>query len=194
MNPAVASSGAFAALLLRLRGDVDAGVAYEALRARLIRYFRVHDPVEAEELADASIDRLARRVDEGVEIVSVPMYALGIARLVLLEARARHARRQLAEADPTAWPDADDAEAAESRAGEEHAIAALGACLDEAGATARTLILGYYAADGGGERIRLRQRLAAELGIKLNALRNRAQRLRDALEDCVRTRLQRAGP
>jgi len=188
--PRARASAAFTALLHRLRGDDDAGIAYERLRSRLIRYFRGHVPAEADELADVAIDRLARRVDEGVDVANVPMYALGIARLVLLEARARYARQQLAEADPTAWPEAEDADSAESRSLDEQATAALVACLDEAGNEARTMIVGYYAADGA-ERIRVRKRLADQSGISVNALRNRALRLRDALEACVRKRLQR---
>jgi DNA-directed RNA polymerase specialized sigma24 family protein len=194
LSPSASGSAAFAALLRRLRGDDDAGLAYEALRRRLIRYFRLHLPAEADELADTSIDRLARRVDEGVEIANVALYALGIARLVLLEARARYARHQVAEADPTLWPAADDAEAMQERVRDEHAMSALSACLEAAGATARVLILDYYGADGG-ERIRQRQGLAHALGISVNALRNRALRLRDALEECVRSRLgQGAAP
>jgi len=188
--PTARASAAFTALLHRLRGDDDAGVAYERLRSRLIRYFRLHVPAEADELADVAIDRLARRVDEGVDVANVPLYALGIARLVLLEARTRYARQQMAEADPTAWPDADDADSAESRVVDEQATAALAACLDAAGSEARTMIVGYYAADGA-ERIRVRKRLADQCGISVNALRNRALRLRDALETCVRKRLRR---
>jgi DNA-directed RNA polymerase specialized sigma24 family protein len=186
----VPGSAAFAALLRRLRGDDDAGVAYEILRRRLIRFFRLHVPAEADELSDTTIDRLARRVDEGVQIANVPLYALGIARLVLLEARARHARQQLAEADPTAWPEAEDADAAETHELQQRATSALSACLDRIDAAARRMILDYYAAHGSG-RIRGRQDLASELGVSLNALRNRALRLREALEICVRARLGR---
>jgi DNA-directed RNA polymerase specialized sigma24 family protein len=192
-HPTTRASAAFAALLRRLRGDDDAGVAYERLRSRLIRYFRLHVPAEADELADVAIDRLARRVDEGVEVANVPLYALGIARLVLLEARARYARRQLAESDPTGWPDDEDPDTAESHALDERAATALVACLDEAGEAARSMIVDYYAADGG-ERIRVRKRLADELGVSINALRNRALRLREALEACMRKRLLRTTP
>lgn len=185
--PRVPGSAAFAALLRRLRGDEDAGIAYEALRRRLIRYFRLHVPAEADELSDTTLDRLARRVDEGVEVANVPLYALGIARLVLLEARARYARQQLAEADPTAWPE-EDSDAEETTQLQQRAVSALSACLDRVDTAARGMILDYYAADGS-ERISRRQHLANELGVSLNALRNRALRLRDALEDCIRTRL-----
>ena len=172
------------ALLARLAMDGDEGVAYEALRRRLIRFFDVYVPADAGELADVALDRVARRIHEGVEVASVLSYTLGVARMVLHEARARAARRRVAEVDPTLLPDENGGDAREI----EVALAALSQCLDTAGADARKLILDYYGADGAS-RIALRQRLAGERGISLNALRNRALRLREALEDCVRQRL-----
>ena len=168
----------FDALLRRLGGNGAEGLAYETLRRRLIRFFWVYAPAEADELADVSLDRLARKIHEGTEVVNVPLYALGIARMVLHETRARGARRRNAEADPTLMPEE----------GDRQETAELETCLDGAGAEARALILEYYGADGA-ERIAIRQRLAGERGISLNALRNRALRLREALEDCVRKRL-----
>jgi DNA-directed RNA polymerase specialized sigma24 family protein len=172
------------ALLARLAADGDEGVAYETLRRRVIRFFGVYVPADADELADVVLDRVARRIDEGVEVASVLSYTLGVARVVLHEARARAARRRAAEADPTLLAADDGDEAREV----EVALAALSHCLDAAGRDARALILDYYGADGAS-RIALRQRLAGERGISLNALRNRALRLRAALEDCVRARL-----
>lgn len=184
MTEAAAENGAFAALLSRLAADGGDANAYESLRRRLIQLLRLHAPAEADELADVVLDRLARRIHEGIEVASVPSYALGIARMVLHEARAKAARRHLAEADPTLVPDEDTAEDAHEL---ESVLAALRACLNAAGTTARALILTYYGGDGA-VRIATRRRLADEHGISLNALRNRALRLRDALEECVRRR------
>ena len=184
MTEAAAENGAFAALLSRLAADGGDATAYESLRRRLIQLLRLHVPAEADDLADVLLDRLARRIHEGTEVASVPSYALGIARMVLHEARAKAARRHVAEADPTLVPDdgtAEDTNEVES------VLAALRACLDAAGTNARALILAYYGGDGA-VRIATRKRLADEHGISLNALRNRALRLRDALEECVRRR------
>ena len=54
-----------------------------------------------------------------------------------------------------------------------------------AGADARTLILEYYQ-DQRRQKINRRVRLATQLGLSANALRSRAQRVRDGLERCVR--------
>jgi DNA-directed RNA polymerase specialized sigma24 family protein len=178
------NDGAFGALLARLAVDGGDAQTYEALRRRLIQFFRLHVPADADDLADVVLDRLARRIHEGTDVASVPSYTLGIARMVLHEARAKSARRHLAEADPTLVPDEDAADEARDL---ESVLAALRACLEAAGTSARQLILTYYGGDGS-VRIATRKRLADEHGISLNALRNRALRLRDALEQCVRRR------
>jgi DNA-directed RNA polymerase specialized sigma24 family protein len=187
---AATSRGPLDALLLRLRDEGGAN-AYEALRRRLIQFFRLHVPAEADDLADVVLDRLARKIADGVDVASVPGYALGIARMVLHEARARGARRLAAEADPTLTADADG-DAADAAVAHEAMLAALGACLDAAGERSRELILRYYG-DEGAARIATRKALADAAGVSLNALRNRALRLREALEDCVRSRLGRTG-
>jgi len=173
----------FDALCARLGRDEPAELGYERLRQRLIQFFRLHLPPEAEDLADLALDRLARRLYDGVDVDHPQRYALGVARMILLEARTRLARQSVAEQDPT-WTEARDGEETFRR---EAAVAALDGCLDQLGARARVLILDYYGADGA-QRIRTRQKLAGELGSSLNALRNRALRLRDALEECVRKR------
>ena len=171
-------------LLERLASGSDVAPAYEQLRMRLVAFFRLRFPVEAEALADEAIDRLARRLDDGTQVDNPASYALGIARFLLLEASTRqrkeaHAAREamleLERQTPEAEPDP--------------ALPALRACLDSIDPESARLILEYYAVEDGESRIERRQRLAARLGMTLNALRNRALRTRLALEKCVRGRL-----
>jgi hypothetical protein len=185
VNDAVADRAPFDALLARLARDGHAHVGYERLRHRLIQFFRLHLPIEADDLADLTLDRLARRLQDGVEVENTQRYALGVARMLLLEARTRFAKQHLAEQDPTLLNTPDVVAAADVEA----ATIALTACLDRLGERGRALILAYYGAEGA-QRIRARQRLAAQLGASLNALRNRALRLRETLERCVRERWQ----
>ena len=67
----------------------------------------------------------------------------------------------------------------------------LQACLQSLGADSAAFILEYYGADTGAKRIERRQRMAESSGVSVNALRNRALRIRLALEKCVSSRLQR---
>src|SRR6185295_16069629 len=74
-------------LLQKLDPDRDAaGRAYEALRRRLIDLFAWEHGEAPEELADEALNRLARRLSEGVAIDDgIARYAFGIARLLLHE-------------------------------------------------------------------------------------------------------------
>lgn len=186
---------AFEALLARLRTDGQrADVAYERLRTRLVALLRLHVPADAESLADVALDRMARRIHEGTIVENVQLYALGIGRMLVLEAqgraaRERQARRELAlaalehvVADPEPVGRAADSSQAPD---EERMLAAVTACLDRLGKENADMMLAYYSGDGA-ERIERRRSMADELGISINALRNRALRLRVQLERCAR--------
>lgn len=172
-------------LLQRLGPSEDAaGDAYEALRRLLCRYFEVRAAVDAEGLADQVLDRVARRLCDGVDIGEVAAYARGVARLVLLESR-RHATTDPLPSDPPmpdGGVDADD----------DAAAACLDGCLRRLEPTTQAHVMAYYSAEGRG-RIDGRKRLAAELGVSATALRLRMLRLRLSLEHCVRACLRGAG-
>jgi hypothetical protein len=195
---AALSTEVFEALLARLRADGEpAERAYERLRARLIALLRLHAPAEAESLADIALDRTARRIHEGVDVENVHSYALGVGRMLVLEARTRAARerrmeRELAQAALSQERDAGSSSSVgdpETAQDEARLLAAISDCLGELGQEASDLMLAYYSGDGA-ERIARRQRMAEGLGISLNALRNRALRLRGMLERCARERLR----
>jgi DNA-directed RNA polymerase specialized sigma24 family protein len=170
--------------LQRLLAALDADPAraserYEALRLRLMRVFMWERQPDAESLADLAIDRVARRVNEGVEVVDVPAYAHRVAELILLEARRAGQRREAAlDAHVRLSPPDRSSAAVERRHG------CLEACLARLDPEQRDLILRYYSADGRA-RIEQRDDLAKAHGIPLGALRNRALRLREKLEACI---------
>lgn len=174
------SAGSFAALLSRLGPDAErAGAAYEHLRRALVSFFAWRGAATPEECADETLDRLARKLDEGVPVDDLSRFARGIARLVLLE----HWRR--AEARSVPFEDLGSAHPAAPDAPDEAASACLERCLGELPAASRDLVLRYYAAESGRERIDGRKRMARALAVSESALRNRAQRLRDRLESCL---------
>ena len=70
-SAAADSAGAFGALLARLSADGGDAQAYEALRRRLIQFFKLHVPAEADDLADVVLDRLARRIHEGIDVEAI---------------------------------------------------------------------------------------------------------------------------
>lgn len=169
-----------AKLLASLAPDPEqAGARYEVVRLTLVKFFDWQGAALAEDLADETLNRVARKLDEGETLRDVPTFCHGVARLVLLEYRRNFVQRQvdIEEITPVAAPTATD-EPDERRA-------CLDNCLSELPVESRQLILRYYR-DDRQQKIDARAALAAQLGIPLNALRSRAQRIRDRLEQCVK--------
>jgi len=164
---------------------------YEALRAKLVDLFRWRGLPAPEDLADETLDRVARRMTEGERPRDVVAYAAGVARLVALEASRGAQRFQQYKSGEIKPPPPDDGSDREVRA------ACLDKCLGELPSGARDLVLRYESGERG-DRISRRRELAAELGIPLNALRIRAHRVRARLEaclaECLGTETFRAAP
>jgi RNA polymerase sigma factor (sigma-70 family) len=172
----------FSAFVEWLDGGVDSGGrSYIEMRARLAAYFARKGCRVPDELADDTLSRVERRLNEEGTITDVipAQYCYIVARFVLLE-HLRSAARQRA---PVLFdirdrgPDAD----AERR---EQRLARLDACLAKLTADERELIVAYYAGDGPS-RVATRRDLADRLGLTANALTIRASRLRERLRACV---------
>jgi DNA-directed RNA polymerase specialized sigma24 family protein len=177
------TAAAFTKLLARLDADRErAGDKYEDLRRTLIKFFEWRGAPFPEDHADETFNRVARKLDEGVEIRSVGAYCHEVARLVLLEAwKGTDGKRDQLDASR---PDAASASAPDATLERELLLSCLEDCLSRLPAESRALIIEYYS-DEQSRRIERRKALAEALGLKREALANRAQRLRDKLEQCV---------
>jgi DNA-directed RNA polymerase specialized sigma24 family protein len=171
---------AFDKLLVAFDVDRDtAGRKYLEIRNNLTRFFEWRGCSFPEDHADETINRMAKRVFEGEEILNHSGYAMGVARLLLLEINKGRQREQSALAEIGAAPDVyvpenDD----ESR------LTCLRSCLQTLSPDNRELILQYYQGEKG-EKIENRKKLLDRLGIPVNTLRMRALRLRERLQSCV---------
>lgn len=177
------SAGAFAKLLDRLGDDREqAGEEYESLRQTLTRFFEWRGAPFPEEQTDETLNRVARKLDQGIEIHNIRGYFYEVARLVCLEAlKGPHAKRSQLEPE---WLEAKTA--ADEATERELYLACLDDCLGMLSFESRELITTYYR-DEKRSRIDHRKALAERLGLRRDALANRAQRLRDKLESCVRS-------
>lgn len=163
----------------------QAGEQYEAIRLALVKFFDWQGAFTPEDLADDVINRVARKIIEGDELRDVPTYCQGVARLVLLEHRKifLNRRAEVEEISSLAAPsvttettDADERQAHLER------------CMHELPIESRQLVLRYYQ-DERRQKIDVRAAMAAQLGIPLNALRSRVQRIRDRLEQCLKRQM-----
>ncbi len=169
-------------LLSALHPDREqASQTYQALRERLIRFFLWNHATTPEELADETLDRLARRLSQPEsDILDPQKFAAGIARLLLKE-HLRHRDRQEEALAIMAQSSFNSEQRRLESALQEERVAILEECLQSIPVLNRTLFERYFSSQGQ-EQMQHRQRLAQELGISLNALRNRVMRIRAELE------------
>jgi len=153
-------------------------------RRKLTKFFDWRGAPWPEDCADETVDRIARKFEEGVAVLDVTAFARGIAKLVLQESlRSRDRLTPIEDLEARGA-----APAALERPPDAPLAAHLDKCLESLTRDARDLVLGYYAGEPGRGKIETRQRLARLHRLTDNALRSRVQRLRDQLEDCVRLR------
>ena len=174
------SRAALASFLACLDEDPErAGEKYESLRLMLIKFFHWRGAHFPEECADEAINRVIRKIDEGETIQDIPTFCHGVARLVFLE------RLKSPESGRVGLEDLSPATLVAPAAEEwDERQECLDRCLKQLPLESRQLILQYYS-DQKREKINNRLALAERLGVPLNALRSRAQRIRDRLEECV---------
>jgi RNA polymerase sigma factor (sigma-70 family) len=157
---------------------------YEDIRRALITFFECRQSPSPEDHADETINRVARRLSEGKEIyVENPAsYFYGVARNILKE---QWEKLPAASAPLDLFHDpVRDSELHLEREQRERQLECLEHCLRGLTAKDRELIGEYYQGETG-VKIQNRKSLAEKLGVPLNALRLRALRIREKLEDCV---------
>ena len=150
------------------------------MRVKLVRYFEWRSCPSAEDLSDETINRVARRIDEGENIFNLPGYFSTVARLVFME-WLRERERTSVPLDEIPEISAEQPFEDEQR---EARLRCLDCCLNKLSVESQSLILKYYH-DERRAKIDRRRQLAEALGMPLNALRIRAHRIRIVLEKCV---------
>jgi len=171
---------AFEALLRRLSEDPEtAAREYETIRRKLALFFEMRGHSCSDSLADETIDRVARKLDEGETVANIRAYFYGVAKKVLLEWQRREARERAALEAQRRIPAADD-----SSELKEVRVSCLKRCLLSLPDDSRALILAYYKA-GRGPSEEARKALADRLGLSYGNLKIRAHRIRGKLETCL---------
>ena len=172
---------AFDRLLIALGGgDRESGSQkYLEVRSNLTRFFEWRGCSFPEDHADETFNRIARKVEEGEQILNPSGYAMGVARLLVLEIMKSRQREQsaLTEIGQVSEPIVD------SHDGEDR-LDCLRDCLQTLSTDNRDLILQYYQGEKS-EKIQNRKKLINGLGISVNTLRMRALRVRERLQGCV---------
>ncbi len=184
-----AEHGAFRRFLNWLdQGDDSGGQRYLEIRRRLVQYFDRKNCSSPDELADETLQRVARRLSEEGQIrdASPAHYCYIVAKFVFLEYQRSPRRAQVSLDALPAWR-ASTSESSRPLAEEQGVrFHCLEDCLQKLPQEHRTLILEYYRHERRS-KIEYRREMAARLSVTMNALAIRACRIREKLERCVRT-------
>ena len=176
----VLSQTAFDKFLAYLDPDRErAGDEYLKLRHSLTRILEWKGSLTPEEHADQTVDRVCRKLEEGLVIDDLPKYCRTVLNFVYLESLKKpDSRREELDEQRLAQISAPDPPDDDARFG------CLDKCLGKLPADHRDLIGRYYR-DDQVSKIENRKRLAEELGVTAHNLNVRASRIREKLHGCV---------
>lgn len=184
----VLTQAAFDRLLVCLDTDRErAGTKYEVVRAKLVKFFEWRDSAAPDDHADETINRVARKLDEGETVRDLNSYFYGVARILLMEMRKGREKEQAAlDQLPSPVQTVEECDEPEPQ------LACFEMCLGSLPADSREFITEYYQEEKRA-KIDRRKKLAERLGIPPNALRIRAHRVRVKLEQCVGECIEQRG-
>jgi DNA-directed RNA polymerase specialized sigma24 family protein len=172
---------------------------YEKVREKLTRFFEWKGCLPGDEYADETIDRVARRLEEGIETApeNPYLYFHGVALNVIRERwrKAERDARPLETLPASQAPAIDpfEAQRLEAVEGETHRrLGCLQDCLGCLPPPSRELLTVYHLG-GAGVHIGRRKDLAERLNLPAGALRLRIYRIRRQVEQCLGRCLARRG-
>jgi DNA-directed RNA polymerase specialized sigma24 family protein len=157
----------------------EAARIYESIRNGLIAMFITRGSIEAESLADLTIDRVTLKLPKVLDNFTgeKAKFFHGVARNIFLE-HVRTRREDPVDIDraPEVLPDPDKE------------IECLNDCLKKLSPEQSLLVLEYFLEDGK-RKAEHRKALAEELHIDPGTLRTKVHRIKDLLANCVRKAL-----
>lgn len=189
------SEKSFQAFLNWLDGGTNSdGQRYLEVRRRLELYFDRKNCVEPSKLADETLNRVIRKLEENGDINEVaPLkYCYGVATYVFLEALRADNRspfyRPVTTTNATSLSDQPETPSESNAAGQRKEKVA--DCLKTLSSTDQELLVEYYRGRQQSKTDR-RAALAGRFGLTANALSVRAYSVRQRLEVCVQASLKK---
>jgi RNA polymerase sigma factor (sigma-70 family) len=183
------TSAAFDKLLAWLDTDREqAGKKYEHIRQSLVKIFIWRGCGEAEDLADITINRVARKLPGLAQtyVGDPALYFYGVAKNVALEYRKSEGR----QVPLSVLSQGDDIKRKEAAADLERCYECMEQCLRGLSDDNRELITRYYRRERQA-KIDSRKELSQQLGISALTLRVRVHRLRTLIYECIQKCLAR---
>jgi DNA-directed RNA polymerase specialized sigma24 family protein len=175
---------AFKSLLVWLDCGKDSdGQRYLEIRGRLVSFFDRKNSLNPDDLADETLNRVARRLsEEEIESETPEKFCYITAKFVFLESLRTKEKSNISIDEIT--ENKLLSKNFDEKVVKEKMLDCLEHCTESLEITKREIIFGYYY---GEERIKIenRKNLATKLGFSINALSIRACRIREKLHICV---------
>lgn len=186
------TENSFQQFLHWLEEGVDSnGEKYLEMHRRLVAYFDRKNCLNADDLADETLTRVAQKLQEkgAITDLSPAHYCYVTAKFVFLE-YIRHSKRSQFSLDEVSASRLPELEATNSftnrdSQNQEQMLNCLDRCLKKLPASDSELILAYYQGEQQ-EKIQRRRQLSEKLGLSANALSIRACRIRSKVEAHVK--------
>jgi DNA-directed RNA polymerase specialized sigma24 family protein len=177
----------FERLLSWLNPDRErSGRKYEEVRLGLIKIFAWNGCSDAEDLADETINRVARKLAEikDTYVGDPALYFYGVAKYLRWEWKKKAGRSILLT--PIISPVAPASQVGQEEGCDDPEVSyrCMHACIAQLLPQERELFLRYYS--GEKKPKNYRQELARQMGKSPNALRVKIKRLRTSLGECIR--------
>ena len=157
----------------------EANMHYLRLHQKLAGYFRLNGMSDPIADADDALDRAGKKILEGVLIPDIDRFCMGIARNIVLE-RLRNRRRETSAFLHFIEHSQNDNSLLD------RITKLMKPCFEKLPAEDRDLLHSYCKVPAGVSRAEHRRQLAERLKSTIAALRIRVNRLRRALEECVK--------
>ncbi len=173
------TKSAYPTMLNWLSEDSEiAAKKYEVIRLRLVKILNYRGCLEAEELADETIERVAKKAEKIIETYqgNPESYFFGVLNNVYREYLKRRKLQELPATLVEKKPEVDE--------DFESNYQCLKRCLKTLPDEKREFILDYYKGEKS-EKIENRKKIAEDQGINTGRTRVRAYRLRLKLQKCV---------
>lgn len=164
---------------------------FESLRAKLILFFEVRRCADPEELADATLERVIRRLCQGTKVSDIVRFSFGVAKHIFQEyLRRQRANQRLAE-EQKYHITANPGDGGEDSAARERRLECLEECMARLREQERTLLYEYFKFKGQ-PKAEHRRLLAERLNISREALTLRIFHLKRKLRKCITDCLESA--
>lgn len=187
LNETILTPRNFEMLLKWLNEDREiAGYKYESIRFKLKKFFYARGCTHAEELADATIDRVLNKIEvlQKNYIGNPILYFMGVAKYVFLEYVKKDFEKELPpNLTDKDWFNDDDTE---------HLYFCLHESLQKIPAKEREFILEYYSGSKK-DKIRRRKQMSRKLNISNQTMHVQAFRIRTKLHKFFMENLDNEG-